>query len=376
MKIMHINLNFNQSSLYEQLSNHLLKHGCNHTVFYPCIKGKEIKNPPSYLIQPSILNKFDRLFFSRRNKKIINYMSSNMDLMNYSLNHAHSLFSNGMIAYTLKKKYGTPYIVAVRDTDINVFFKKMKHLKNKGINILKEADKIIFLSKPYKDYLLNKIVSKKIKKKLEKKIEIIPNGINPYWLENINEISHHKHFLNNSKNKIKVLSVGFINKRKNQLATAKACEILQKKCIDVEFTIVGDIKDKSYFNKLRQFNFIKYIPHVDKNELKNIYRSSDVYVMPSTTETFGLVYAEAMTQGLPVLYSRGQGFDEQFEEGTVGYSVDKKSPSDIANKILCTLNNKEKINNKKLSKLEMFSWKNISASYIKIYNETLSSHKF
>jgi len=44
--------------------------------------------------------------------------------------------------------------------------------------------------------------------------------------------------------------------------------------------------------------------------------------MPSITETFGLVYAEALSQGLPVLYTRGQGFDRQFEEGEVGYAVD------------------------------------------------------
>ena len=38
-----------------------------------------------------------------------------------------------------------------------------------------------------------------------------------------------------------------------------------------------------------------------------IYRENDIYVMPSIIETFGLVYAEAMSQGLPVIYTRGQG---------------------------------------------------------------------
>src|SRR5699024_6619492 len=275
MTVLHINLNYNQSSLYEQLSNHLLMRGCNHNVFYPCIEGKAISNPPSYLIQPSILNKYDRLFFNRRNKKIIDYMKLNSEFNNISLFHAHSLFSNGMIAYTLKKQFKIPYIVAVRDTDINVFFKKMKHLKHKGINILREADKIIFLSKPYKNYLLNKIVPKNMKYKLDKKIEVIPNGINPYWLDNLNSYTN-VNSLPKKNNKIKILSVGLINKRKNQLTTAKACQILQEQDKKIEFIIVGKITDKNYFKKLSQFNFIKYIPHVNKEALKEIYRNSDV----------------------------------------------------------------------------------------------------
>ena len=39
----------------------------------------------------------------------------------YSLIHAHSLFSNGYIAMRIKQDYGIPYIVAVRNTDVNTF---------------------------------------------------------------------------------------------------------------------------------------------------------------------------------------------------------------------------------------------------------------
>ena len=52
-------------------------------------------------------------------------------------------------------------------------------------------------------------------------------------------------------------------------------------------------------------------------------------MLPSLTESFGLVYAEALTQGLPVIYSAGQGFDQQFPEGFVGYHVNPLSPEDI-----------------------------------------------
>ena len=42
--------------------------------------------------------------------------------------------------------------------------------------------------------------------------------------------------------------------------------------------------------------------------------------MPSITETFGLVYGEALSQGLLIIYTKGQGFDGQIKEKLAGYS--------------------------------------------------------
>ena len=56
-------------------------------------------------------------------------------------------------------------------------------------------------------------------------------------------------------------------------------------------------------------------------EEQRIYAGCDLLLVPSTAETFGMVYLEAMSQGVPVLYTRGQGFDGQFPEGEIGYSV-------------------------------------------------------
>ena len=55
--------------------------------------------------------------------------------------------------------------------------------------------------------------------------------------------------------------------------------------------------------------------------MKAFYADCDVLLVPSAAETFGMVYLEAMSQGVPVLYTKGQGFDGQFPEGEVGYAV-------------------------------------------------------
>lgn len=367
MSILHINLNYSQSSLYEQLSLHLIGNGCNINVFYPAIKGSEMGSVPSFLDQKVILNRYDRFFYNFRNKKIIKFMEKTYKLKKYKLLHAHSLFSNGNIAYTLHKKYKIPYIVAVRDTDINLFFKKMIHLRNKGIRILNNAEKIIFLSKSYKQKVLNNYVPEYLQKPFEKKIKIIPNGIDPFWLEN-KSLSKFKN------NKITILSVGAINKRKNALTTARACQLFKEKYkLNVELILIGKIMDQKYFNKVKSYTFVKHIDFINKNELINYYRKADLFVLPSITETFGLVYAEAMSQGLPVLYSANEGFDQQFEDGKVGYPVNKYDIQDIAEKMYKALQNRGSLSENCIKLVDKFSWDQISKEYIQIYENVLKN---
>ncbi len=69
--------------------------------------------------------------------------------------------------------YKIPYIVAVRDTDVNVFFKRMVHLRSLGVDILKRS-RIIFLSISYRDLILEKYVPEDLKEKVFSKSRIIP----------------------------------------------------------------------------------------------------------------------------------------------------------------------------------------------------------
>lgn len=367
MNILHINLNFYESSLYAKFNESLLKHGCNSHVLFPTLRNYEQTKYPSYLLIKKILNKSDRYFFKRRNKKVVNLIENENIIHKYDLLHAHSLFSNGNIAYTLKKRYGVPYIVAVRNTDINHFFKKRILLRKLGIEILRNAEKIIFISKPYKDLLINKYIPYKFRNEISNKIKVIPNGIDEYW---------HKNKYYRTKNRItspiKILSVGVIDKNKNILTSIKACEILiSNKNMDVQLTVVGDVKDYSILKKIKKHKFVKHVPAVTKEKLIQYYRNSTLFLMPSIKETFGLVYAEAMSQGLPVLYSKGQGFDEQFKNGVVGYAVEKISPNDIAEKILLTLESYQEISKKCIDSVSKFDWDKISKKYIEIYTEIL-----
>lgn len=376
MKILNVNSYYLSSSLYKPMEDSLLNIGFEIITYVPVYKGykgrKEIDfELPDYVNISKCYKKRDRLFFHLKHHKIKKDFFQKVRVTDYDILHAHSLFSNGYIAYKAFKKYQIPYIVAVRSTDINVFFKKMIHLRKLGINILMNAKKIIFLSEPHKEECLNKYIPQKYKKRFLNKTCVIPNGIDDFWLKNTN-----KNKLYFKNNKIKLLYVGVINKNKNILTTIEAIKQLKQNGYDVQFTVVGRVIDRNIFNKIIKYPFLQYIEPMPKEDLIQIYRENDIFVMPSIHETFGLVYAEALSQGLPVIYSKGQGFDRQFSEGEVGYAVDALSPSDIANKIQKIILDYDKISNKCIQLVEKFSWKNISEEYSDLYIQSEEAKLF
>ncbi|MEC5271997.1 glycosyltransferase family 4 protein [Caldifermentibacillus hisashii] len=370
MKILNINSYYYSSSVHRQLQIALQKQGIDTSNYVPLSKEYTLR----YIFNDSksdfnenidvirCYSSIQRFFYHLKQRKILNDIVNRYDFNDYKYLHAHSLFSNGYIAMRIKQIYGVPYIVAVRDTDINTFFKYMYHLRKVGIDILKNADHIVFLSKPYRSFLINKYIPRKYRDEILDKSIIIPNGIDEFWFINQgNPKSLSK------QNYMKLLYVGAINKRKNITSTLGAIRILQNKGFTVQLTVVGKIEDNLIYNQFKDLPYVKYISPVENEKLLSIYRENDVFIMPSITETFGLVYAEAMSQGLPVIYTKGQGFDGHFEEGEVGYSVDCFDVEDIANSIIKIKNNYEVLSKNSICFFKRFNWDRISNDYLKLY---------
>lgn len=365
IKVLQICSYYLGTKLYQNLFNSLEKFNIEEDAYVFVDKNHEIKEEyPSNVYISKCYNKYDRLFFHVKHTKVLNDIKNKMDLGKYDIMHAHSLFSNGYIAYKLNQEYNIPYIVAVRNTDVNVFFDKMIHLRAMGVNILKNAEKIIFISEPYKKYTINKFIPEKHKEEINNKSVVIPNGIDEFWLNN-----KFKDRNIPQKNKVKLIYAGRIDTNKNIDTTIKACELLMKQGYEVNYKVIGKIANEKYKSIINENPFIQYIPHSPKEDLIKHYRDSDIFIMPSKHETFGLVYAEAMSQGLPIIYTRGQGFDGQFSEGEVGYSVQYNSPEEIAERIKDILKNYEAISNNCIEKVDRFDWDRIAKEYVRLYGK-------
>jgi glycosyltransferase involved in cell wall biosynthesis len=92
-------------------------------------------------------------------------------------------------------------------------------------------------------------------------------------------------------------------------------------------------------------------------------------VLPSLLETFGLVYPEAMSQGLPVIYTRGQGFDGHYPDGHVGYAINPNDPRDIAEKIKVIFSDYLRFSTNAFNASLDFSWDKIVDKLLEVYSK-------
>ncbi|EZH65910.1 hypothetical protein DH09_13855 [Bacillaceae bacterium JMAK1] len=372
MQILHLNSYYNyygEPAFYKSLYDLQITNGINISVYLPTIsKIVNTLNFGNYTKVVRAYHKYDRIFFHLKENKINNLLVKSFNIKEYDIMHAHSTFSNGYLALKNFKKYGVPYIVAVRDTDMNIFFKRMLHLRNLGNEILFNAEAVIFISQSYKEKTISEYIQLDKRLKIEGNSHVIPNGINNYWFQNKNNAKKI------GEGTIKLLYVGRISKRKNLLVTVKACEILLEQGYNVSFTIIGSVDDEKVFSKILCKEYVQYFASMPKEDLIYHYRNNDIFVMPSKTETFGLVYAEAMSQGMPIIYTKNQGFDKQFAEGKVGFSVQSNAEEEIVEKIKMILEDFNNISKRCLLNVDKFKWQNIESQYKQLYLRIIKSY--
>lgn len=355
MNILHINKNYSNSKIHHNIVAEMNKKPrVDGRIFYPSYKSNKENYNIEFLDIIKCLYGFERMFFYIRNQHLVYIAEKNYNLKEFDTILAHSLFSNGYLAMSLSKKYNIKYSVIVTNTDMNVYFLKMPHLRKMGIKILLNAYKIIFSSKAYFEELINKYLPKEQLNTIETKSVFIPFGIDSFWIENRKGRNE-----NVRGDKIRLLYVGKINRNKNLTLTLKACKQLISKGIDVTYTVVGDASHSSgnkILKEIKSHKFTNYIPGVPYKQLLHYYRINDIFVMPSITESFGLVYAEALTQGMPIIYTKGQGFDKQFEDKTVGISVRSDSVKDLVDAIEFIINNYSLFSKRAFELSTRFSW--------------------
>lgn len=374
--ILHITNDFSGSTVYKNLIQELDNLGIPQIVYNPIRdKSRVGKNEISLLrneskiIYSHILSKYsDRILYQKKIKKIVKDIEAKIDLSKITFIHAHTWYSDGGVAYILSQKYKIPYIVTIRNTDLNLFFKYFIHEREFGKKILSNAKNIITISEVYKRRVLESSKLSLIKKDLRDKLIVITNGVDSFWLKNKVLINRNR---KESYTEIQAVYVGKFDRGKNVLNLVKAIKELNNHSpTKVNLTLVGGGgKDESNILKeIEGNNNINFVGKVfDKNKLLEIYRNNDLFLMPSKTETFGLVYVEAMLNGLPILYTANEGLDGFYSE-KIGEKVTSPNKVEIEKGLFKLIEN-YKTYNIPMDKLVFnHDWKRIAEKYKELYN--------
>lgn len=349
MRILHINTNYPYNVLHRNMIKAMPAGEAEHFVFAPVRKGSEpLPDTTPNVYSPVCYTVADRFLYFNKRRKLYPTLEKLLDLRSFGLLRAYTLFTDGDIAYCIHKKYGMPCVVAIRNSDVNVFFRWFFFLQPYAMRILENAETIFFLSYAYRREVFSRYIPSDKKQSLYRKTAIIPNGIDTFWRSHVLEES----VLENrtalaAQEPLPLLFAGTLDRNKNPRAIVEAIAILEKRGVKTRLTMVGKIKFKRYTEQLLQAPGVTY------------------------HETFGLVYAEALSQGMPVIYTRGQGFDGHFPEGSIGKAVEADRPEEIAEAILTIRDAFPSIQHRCLAASQRFYWEKIDMAYMEIYKKRM-----
>lgn len=159
----------------------------------------------------------------------------------------------------------------------------------------------------------------------QKNIQLLPNGVEDMFFE--------RKIRKRKRGKIKLINVATYTPIKGQDLLIKALEHLKHKEI-IELYLVGP--EENLTNKLKQL--VKHKDNVfllgpkSKIEVKKLLLESDIFILPSRYEPFGIVVLEAMATNLPVIVT-SRGGTKYFVEESFGKVVDPFNLTELASAI-------------------------------------------
>lgn len=275
----------------------------------------------------------------------------------------HTLFSWQTIRFLNKKGYMNKIIFTPHYEGIG--FSPIKNFLHKIYKIIaKSSFKIPIFIVCVSEYEKNNLSAKFTE--FESKICVIPNGI----VYNVPKYSIIKKVPND---KIKLLYVGRIEKKKGIQYVLEAIEyFIETNHTEIEFNVVGT---GSYLGNLKniakkhKLNNVHFLGKVSNERLQSLYKSSDIFLLLSKSEAYGIVVAEALVNGLIVIVSRRTALIEFISENGcfgINYPPDH---IELANLIsdLCT----KEISIGPFNKNKICEWSEVAKRYESLYSDMI-----
>jgi phosphatidylinositol alpha-1,6-mannosyltransferase len=238
--------------------------------------------------------------------------------------------------------------------------------------LLNQAHQILAVSEFTRNTVLNKYP------KLKDKIIVFNNSLNGMAKYEFNEIERNKFRskLNLDDHQQLIITIGRLLNSEAYKGYDKTIEAISKlKNDNIVFHIIGKSEDieknriQNLINKNNLQTQIKLIGFVNEDELASYYQAADLFVMPSKGEGFGLVFIDAMANGLRVVGGNADGSTDSISKFSESYLVNPDDVEEISNTISNALNTNFTENDKHLLSQkckEMFSAEKFESQIAKL----------
>jgi len=257
------------------------------------------------------------------------------------------------------------------------FFSKKQKIKSMYIKLMlqsavKRASKVIAVSEHTKNDLID------LYRIQAEKIDVIYHGYKKF-----NQNENEKGILNKSKiKKPYILFVGERRPHKNIENLIYAFHKLTKKeCNDLQLVIVGKKythykKPEQLIDRLKLKDKIILTDSITDAELVQLYKNSELFILPSFYEGFGMPILEAMSFGVPVLGSNTTSIPEIISKA--GLLFNPHNIDEIKKNMEKVLKNR-KIRNTLIEKgkkrVKEFSWDSAASQTLEVYRQVAAANK-
>lgn len=197
---------------------------------------------------------------------------------------------------------------------------------------------------------------------------VIPQGIDDtFYTINCNS---HSHIL---------LSVGAISPRKGHAYTIEMFNLLRKRGINARLRIIGSLADSAYYALLQQKITdspykadITLEVNFPREDLLQAYADAQLFVLHSREESQGIVFAEAMATGMPVVATKIGGIPYVVADQKSGllcpYS-DVEAMADMVERLMTDDAKWQQYSDSARLIAKGFNWVNIAERIVLLYNE-------
>ena len=288
--------------------------------------------------------------------------------------HVHYAIPHAYAAYMAKKmlkdqSINIPIVTTLHGTDITLVGNHPSYKTAVTFSINK-SDIVTCVSNSLKNDTLNQF-------DIKNKIRVIPNFIdmNKYIIQQDLCLIE-----NPIPSKELIIShVSNFRPVKNVLNVIKIFNNIQKK-VNVRLLMIGEgpekLKAERMCDDLKISHLVDFLGNTSQVE-KNLCHS-DLFLLPSSTESFGLAALEAMASKVAIISSNAGGLPEINIDGHTGYISDFNDIEFMTEKAISILKSKETLNEFKENaflKAKDFDIKNIVPLYEETYFEALNSIK-